>query len=322
MRRALSFRKRRSPSLSWTARESPHARTQPLIQPGSLARPRASCVASRKVPEPAPATCLPEPLADLHALLPVATAAQGQTASEARTPSPPIESPIRPSCYGFSSTDLIHDHAARCPLEHRGIEDEILFVIRLSSADTLPGVHPCRRVLFHVARVIQCRRGWNRGHADSRVGRLDPTRRAGSTSLHPAAPSRLPSRTGRARASAPVGWPVGVFDRPLALRSFVACYPRGGARSLCVAAWRPRNSTATSSKSESSATSPIRTSCATCLRRTCGRLKHRLAARSRRRRITRRCRRTSNSSVQLTLVAVWRHTVSAGSDPVSTVAGR
>jgi hypothetical protein len=29
--------------------------------------------------------------------------------------------------------------------------------------------------------------------------------------------------------------------------------------------------------------------------------------------------RTINSSVQLTLVAVWRHTVSAGSDPVSAV---
>jgi hypothetical protein len=32
--------------------------------------------------------------------------------------------------------------------------------------------------------------------------------------------------------------------------------------------------------------------------------------------------RTSNSFVQLTLVAIWRHTVSIGSDPVSTVAGR
>ena len=32
--------------------------------------------------------------------------------------------------------------------------------------------------------------------------------------------------------------------------------------------------------------------------------------------------RTSNSSVQLTLVAAWRHTSSAGSDPVSAVAGR
>jgi len=32
--------------------------------------------------------------------------------------------------------------------------------------------------------------------------------------------------------------------------------------------------------------------------------------------------RTTNSSVQLTLVAAWRHTVSAGSGPVSAVAGR
>jgi hypothetical protein len=32
--------------------------------------------------------------------------------------------------------------------------------------------------------------------------------------------------------------------------------------------------------------------------------------------------RTINRSVQLTLVAVWRHTVSAGSDPISAVAGR
>jgi hypothetical protein len=35
-----------------------------------------------------------------------------------------------------------------------------------------------------------------------------------------------------------------------------------------------------------------------------------------------RCRRTSNSSVQLTLVAVWRHTLEAGSGPFSAVAGR
>jgi len=32
--------------------------------------------------------------------------------------------------------------------------------------------------------------------------------------------------------------------------------------------------------------------------------------------------RASNSSVQLTLAATWRHTLSAGSDPVSAVAGR
>jgi hypothetical protein len=32
--------------------------------------------------------------------------------------------------------------------------------------------------------------------------------------------------------------------------------------------------------------------------------------------------RTINSSVQLTLVAVWRHTDSAGLAPVSAVAGR
>jgi len=32
--------------------------------------------------------------------------------------------------------------------------------------------------------------------------------------------------------------------------------------------------------------------------------------------------RTSNSSVQLTAVAVWRHTLVAGSGPVSAVAGR
>jgi hypothetical protein len=32
--------------------------------------------------------------------------------------------------------------------------------------------------------------------------------------------------------------------------------------------------------------------------------------------------RTSSSSIQLTLVAVWWHTVSVGSGPVSAVAGR
>ena len=32
--------------------------------------------------------------------------------------------------------------------------------------------------------------------------------------------------------------------------------------------------------------------------------------------------RTSNSLVQLTLVAAWRYTSEAGSDPVSAVAGR
>jgi len=32
--------------------------------------------------------------------------------------------------------------------------------------------------------------------------------------------------------------------------------------------------------------------------------------------------RTGNSSVQLTLGAIWRHTSVAGSEPVSAVAGR
>ena len=32
--------------------------------------------------------------------------------------------------------------------------------------------------------------------------------------------------------------------------------------------------------------------------------------------------RASNSSVQLTLIAIWRHTFKAGSVPVSTVASR